>query len=39
MDLTDLENMRTLGDCWPVADILADKIEAEDELNHVAVFE
>lgn len=39
IDLTDLEQTRTPGDCWLVADTLAEKIEAEDEMNHVAVFE
>lgn len=39
IDLTDLEQTKTLGDCWPVADTLAEKIEAEDEMNPVAVFE
>ncbi|KAK3516328.1 hypothetical protein QTP70_009381 [Hemibagrus guttatus] len=39
IDLTNLKQMKTLGDCWPAADTLAEKIEAEDKMNHVAVFE
>ncbi|KAG7316432.1 hypothetical protein KOW79_019973 [Hemibagrus wyckioides] len=39
VDLTNLKQTKTLGDCWPVVDTLAEKIEAEDEMNHVAVFE
>ncbi|MCI4389610.1 hypothetical protein PGIGA_G00100130 [Pangasianodon gigas] len=39
IDLTYLEQMKTLSDCWPVQDTLAEKIEAEGEMNHVAVFE
>ncbi|XP_017312261.1 cilia- and flagella-associated protein 61 isoform X2 [Ictalurus punctatus] len=39
IDLTSLEQMKTVSDCWPVLDTLAEKIEAEDEMNHVAVFE
>ncbi|TSP57654.1 Cilia- and flagella-associated protein 61 [Bagarius yarrelli] len=39
IDLTYLEQMRTLGDCWPVPDVLAEKIDTMDEMNQVAVFE
>ncbi|XP_053345413.1 cilia- and flagella-associated protein 61 [Clarias gariepinus] len=39
VDLKYLKQMKTLSDCWPDPDTLAEKIEAKDEMNHVAVFE
>ncbi|XP_060772152.1 cilia- and flagella-associated protein 61 isoform X2 [Neoarius graeffei] len=39
IDLTYVEQLKTVNDCWPASDILAKKIETDNELNHVAVFE
>ncbi|KAF7690455.1 hypothetical protein HF521_012259 [Silurus meridionalis] len=39
LDLIYVEEMTTLSDSWPETETLAKIIEAEDKMNHVAVFE